>query len=164
MSDELRCGDVKLAPRVKRLVDGALAVVLDGREHRVENARFQAGVLCFEYAGRRYAFHALTSPGEVLVADGAAVHRFVRQEPGIGVEPQANGHALTSQMPGKVLKLLCAPGQRVERGTPLLILEAMKMEHEICAPSAGVVNSYPCAEGGRVMPGSLLVCFSAQDG
>jgi biotin carboxyl carrier protein len=164
MNEELHCGELILAPRVKRLADGVLAVVLDGQEHRIEHVSFRNGELRFEYDGQRHVFHALILPREVQVTDGVAFFRFQRREPGAAEATAASGAELVSQMPGKVLKLLCEPGQRVEPGAPLLILEAMKMEHEICAPSDGVVRAYPQAEGERVMPGSLLVHFEPNEG
>ncbi len=164
MSEELHIGELVLIPRVSRLGAAGYNVYLDGQVHQVEQVSLRDGTLHFRYAGQRYLFHAKTSAREVQVADGSALHRFQRREPGLAADAAGSGGALTSQMPGKVLKLLCQPGQRVERGAPLLILEAMKMEHEICAPSAGVVQGYPHAEGARVMPGDLLAEFTAAAG
>ena len=162
MNEQLVAGDLTLDPRVVQGTDGAFKVFLDGTEHQLENVVWRDGELRFDFGGKHYLFHAVVGAREVQATDGLALYRFQRREPGMAVEDEAGEGELTSQMPGKVLKLLCQPGQKVERGAPLLILEAMKMEHEICAPSAGVVAGYPCAEGGRVMPGDLLVNFEAE--
>jgi 3-methylcrotonyl-CoA carboxylase alpha subunit len=159
MNEQLVAGELVLTPRVSRSTDGTYRVVLDGQVHSIIGVAWLNGELKFELDGQRYVFHALVNPREVQVAGGPVLHRFQRREPGVQAADKGSGGELTSQMPGKVLKLLCRPGQRVERGAPLLILEAMKMEHEICAPAAGTVAGYPRDEGERVMPGDQLVNF-----
>lgn len=65
--------------------------------------------------------------------------------------------ALTSSMPGQVLKVLVSEGQEVSKGQTLVVIEAMKMEHEVKAPNAGRVKKLSCTAGAMVSPGVPLV-------
>ena len=64
-------------------------------------------------------------------------------------------------MPGRVVKVLCAPGERVERGQGLVIVEAMKMENELAAPGSGVVQTVHVEAGRTVEGGQVLVELAA---
>ena len=66
-------------------------------------------------------------------------------------------HALTSPMPGLVVKVHVQPGDRVEKGAALLTVEAMKMEHVLRAPHAGTVARVGCTQGQMVEAGVALV-------
>lgn len=50
------------------------------------------------------------------------------------------GTAVSSPMPGTVLKLAVADGATVKKGEKILVLEAMKMENDINASADGVVT------------------------
>ena len=50
------------------------------------------------------------------------------------------GTAVSSPMPGTVLKLAVADGATVKKGEKILVLEAMKMETDINASADGVVT------------------------
>ena len=71
---------------------------------------------------------------------------------------QAGGRAtLTSPMPGKVVRVMCAAGDEVIEGQGLLVVEAMKMQNEVQAPKAGKVAELKVAEGQTVNAGEILV-------
>ena len=71
---------------------------------------------------------------------------------------QAGGRAtLTSPMPGKVVRVMCAAGDEVIEGQGLLVVEAMKMQNEVQAPKAGNVAELRVAEGQTVNAGEILV-------
>jgi len=65
--------------------------------------------------------------------------------------------AVTSPMPGKVVKVLVKEGDEVAAGAPLVVVEAMKMENELTAPCAGVVQKVHVQPGDAVEGGALLV-------
>ncbi len=71
--------------------------------------------------------------------------------------------AITTPMPGKIVKISCEVGDAVEEGTPLLILEAMKMEHVIRAPADVTVGRLPFGVGEQVDDGQVLVAFEDAD-
>ena len=71
---------------------------------------------------------------------------------------QAGGRAtLTSPMPGKVVRVMCAAGDEVIEGQGLLVVEAMKMQNEVQAPKAGKVAELKVVEGQTVIAGETLV-------
>ena len=72
--------------------------------------------------------------------------------------PAATGPtAVTSPMPGKVVKLLVKPGDAVTVGQGLVVVEAMKMENELRAARAGSVQAVRVKEGQPVEGGETLL-------
>lgn len=66
------------------------------------------------------------------------------------------GGTITTQMPGRVVKLLVAVGDSVKKGQPVLVVEAMKMENEMKSPIDGVVGDIYVVEGVAVETGTRL--------
>lgn len=69
----------------------------------------------------------------------------------------AGADAVTSPMPGTILKVCVQNGQKVAEGDVLVILEAMKMENEILAPKAGTITQVAVTKGASVDTGAPLV-------
>lgn len=69
----------------------------------------------------------------------------------------ASEDAMTSPMPGTILKLLVSVGDTVSENQPLLILEAMKMENEIVCKKSGVVQGIHVTQGDVVNAGDALI-------
>jgi len=65
--------------------------------------------------------------------------------------------AVTSPMPGTVLRLLVATGDHVEARQPLVVLEAMKMETPLLAPYDADVGAVHVEEGDTVAAGTVLI-------
>ena len=68
----------------------------------------------------------------------------------------AGGNAVTSPMPGLVMKVNVAVGQQVAKDEEILVLEAMKMESPVYAHGCRYGRRHPCQDwrrGGR-RPGS----------
>ena len=78
-----------------------------------------------------------------------------------GFKPSGFGQGqegeLVTQMPGKIVKVLCKKGQEVKQGEPLLILEAMKMENEIKSNSDGTIKTINVEEGQVIDSGHLMI-------
>lgn len=74
---------------------------------------------------------------------------------------EAGGDAVTSPMPGKVIKLNVAAGDKVTQGQDLGVLEAMKMEHTLTAPRDGVVATISAKAGDQVAEGAVLIALEA---
>lgn len=68
----------------------------------------------------------------------------------------ANKGAVTSPMPGIVLKIAKGEGEAVVKSELVLVLEAMKMENEILAPVDGKITKMNCTEGNTVEGGAVL--------
>ncbi len=67
------------------------------------------------------------------------------------------GGLLSTQMPGRVVRLLVALGDAVKKGQPLVVVEAMKMENELKSPIDGKVAEICVAEGTTVESGARLL-------
>jgi biotin carboxyl carrier protein len=147
--------------------EGTWRVIIDGVERTVDARRVAAG---------SYALHdgdAVTlvdvdagKDGELLVEvrGGTAVPvklvdpRKHLLETVKVARPAATGPtAVTSPMPGKVVKLLCKPGDAVTPGQGLVVVEAMKMENELRAARAGTVQAIRVKEGQAVEGNETLL-------
>jgi biotin carboxyl carrier protein len=93
-------------------------------------------------------------PTEMLNVD--RVMKMYRGFKPSGLAGDSEGE-LTTNMPGKVVKILVEPGQKVSQGEPVLILEAMKMENEIKAPTEGIVKTVYVSEGDTLEQGVLMI-------
>ncbi|MTD42182.1 acetyl-CoA carboxylase biotin carboxyl carrier protein subunit [Erwinia sp. CPCC 100877] len=69
----------------------------------------------------------------------------------------AGSDAMTSPMPGTILKILVNVGDEVKENQPLMILEAMKMENEVVASANGKVTGIHVTLGQVVNAGDPLI-------
>lgn len=119
------------------LDDTTIALVVDGRSHRIAVARNGRERLV-GVGGEAYTFTSET---------GALAHTV-----GNLASPE-----VVAPMPGKVLQVLVQPGEHVDVGDGLVILEAMKMESRLVAEAAGTVSEVRVAAGDMVDGGQVLV-------
>lgn len=82
------------------------------------------------------------------------LHESLKSGGGFGA-----GAALTSGMPGKIVKVFVKAGDEVKEGDPLLIMEAMKMENEMRAAAAAKIKDVLVKAGDNVESGATLVTF-----
>lgn len=69
----------------------------------------------------------------------------------------AAGGLVSTQMPGRVVRVLVKAGDVVKKGQPLIVVEAMKMENELKSPVDGTVGEVYAHEGQTVESGAKLV-------
>ena len=69
---------------------------------------------------------------------------------------KAPTNAITSMLPGVVVKILVKPGDRVKVGEPIMIVESMKMENEIVSHVDGTIREIRVREGQRIEAGEVL--------
>lgn len=72
--------------------------------------------------------------------------------------------ALSTPMPGKVVRILAAPGDAVEAGQGILVVEAMKMQNEMKASRTGRVLTITAVEGATVAAGETLATIDYGSG
>jgi len=72
----------------------------------------------------------------------------------------ADGEAVTSPMPGNIIRVDVKEGDEVKAGQILVILEAMKMENEIVAPRDCKIVQVVAGKGTSVDTGSTLVVIA----
>lgn len=74
-----------------------------------------------------------------------------------GAGASAGGRvALSSPMPGKVVRVLVNVGDEVVAQQGILVVEAMKMQNELLAPRAGKVAELRATEGQTINAGEAL--------
>lgn len=75
----------------------------------------------------------------------------------------ASASAVTTAMPGRVVRVLVAEGEQVKKGQPIVVVEAMKMENELKAPHDGAVRRVLVKEGALVESKAVLVELGPAD-
>lgn len=95
-------------------------------------------------------------PGETFLTRGGVSHLLRVEESG-RKRAQHTESALSSPMPGKVIRVLKAAGETVLKGESIVVVEAMKMELPIKAPREGVIKAIQCQPGEKVAAGVTLV-------
>ncbi len=71
--------------------------------------------------------------------------------------PLSTKGAITSPLPGTILKIEVTVGQSVKRGDRLIVLEAMKMENDILSDRDGKVSAIQVSQGASVREGQTLI-------
>lgn len=74
-----------------------------------------------------------------------------------GAQGAGGRAAVSTPMPGRVIRVLVGQGDSVEAGQGVVVVEAMKMQNEMKAPRAGRVVSVSAREGAAVGAGESLV-------
>ncbi|GAA1906581.1 acetyl-CoA carboxylase biotin carboxylase subunit [Williamsia serinedens] len=136
----------------------ALAVVVDGEEHRatVGSATGSHAIVTVDARRREYALAVdgtvtwVSSPGGTW-----AVHR-VDEERSTTTSAAAGDTDVRSPMPGSVIALPVDAGSTVSAGAVVAVVEAMKMEHSLTAAVDGVVDVV-VSVGDQVKVGDVLV-------
>ena len=126
-------------------------VTLNGRTYEVEVEAGKA-MLLDEYE----AIVPAAAPVAAPVAAPAPVAVPAAAPAPAAAAPVA-GEAVTTPMPGNILKVNVTAGQAVKEGDVLVVLEAMKMENEILAPKACTVKQVLVSKGATVDTGATLV-------
>ena len=123
-------------------------VNLNGKTYEVEVEKGQA-VLLAEYEAAAPAAAPVVASAPIAAAPTSAPAPVI-----------SGGEAITSPLPGNVLKILVKAGDTVRAGQVLLILEAMKMENEITASTDGQVAQILTNEGAVVNTGTALLTIA----
>ena len=57
---------------------------------------------------------------------------------------------ISSQIPGRVVKISVSPGDKIKEGDPILVLESMKMQIAVKSSKDGIVKEIKVKEGSTV--------------
>ncbi len=138
---------------------------INGRSYKVTVAEVNEGdSAVVEVNGESYQVSILSQPSAAL--PGSAAQAVGSSPAAVAPPPQAaapkpaasaGGGAVTSPMPGTVLKILVNQGDAVDSGQPVMIIEAMKMENEIKASRSGTVSKILVSAGDNVAAGAPLL-------
>ena len=127
-----------------------LKIAIDGKEYLVEME---------EIGGVQQPVQApvAAAPAAPVAAPAAPAEQAT---PATAPVSAASGDAMTSPMPGTILRVLVNIGDEVKENQPLMILEAMKMENEVVANHAGKVAGIHVNQGQVVNAGDALITIA----
>ncbi|HEY2408035.1 MAG TPA: biotin/lipoyl-containing protein [Polyangiaceae bacterium] len=100
-------------------------------------------------------------PPRVLNVAASAASERDRAAQTAGLRTSEGSAELRAPMPGRILRVHCAPGIALKKGDTLLVIEAMKMENELVARADGTVTEVCVAAGDAVERDALLVRFGS---
>jgi len=121
---------------------GMFLVIIDNRVYRCTLERLSTGAIEVIVNSRRVS---------ITVSD----RKHLRHQPGASAGGEGPA-ALSSPMPGKVVRILLNPGDQVAAHQGVLVVEAMKMQNEIQSPRAGKILEINASEGQTVNAGQKL--------
>lgn len=165
-SRSLSVGNQSHSVEVRSTGNSHKVVVIDGKEHRVEQ---KDGKLIVD--GAPFLAEVVESSADSLgVKIDGIVYRIglpvpvstapvaqATPQPDLSASSVAEGVAVPAPLPGRILKVSVEIGQSVTRGQELCVIEAMKMENSIRAPQDGTVKDVRVAVGQTVTPGAVLI-------
>ena len=128
-------------------------IAIDGKEYLVEME---------EIGGVQQPVQApvAAAPAAPAAAPAAPAAPAEQAAPAAAPVSAASGDAMTSPMPGTILRVLVNIGDEVKENQPLMILEAMKMENEVVANHAGKVAGIHVNQGQVVNAGDALITIA----
>jgi biotin carboxyl carrier protein len=138
---------------------------VDGRAYDLEVREIESGATLFVIGGRVYECRAEAggARGEEWRVDvGNSRFDMTLVDPrrlraaGAAGARAAGRAAISSSMPGKVVRVLVEAGAAVGAGDPLVVVEAMKMQNELKSPKAGTVVELHAREGATASAGEVL--------
>jgi acetyl/propionyl-CoA carboxylase alpha subunit len=154
IDDQLRHVDVS------RQRDGRFRVEVDGIVQLVDLSRPTSDAFQMLIDDASWEAGAVPTEGGWLVDIMGLTTRVEVVDPrrrALQLSAGAAGGTVSTQMPGRVVRLCVQAGEEVVKGQPLLVVEAMKMENEMKAPVAGRVAEIFVVEGQTVESGARLV-------
>lgn len=123
-------------------------ITIDGKEYLVE----------MEEIGGTPVAAPVAAPVQEVVAPAPAAPVTEQAAPAPVKTPVGSTeNAMTSPMPGTILRILVKDGETVKENQPLMILEAMKMENEVVAGKDGIVAGIHVNQGDTVNAGDPLI-------
>ncbi len=149
-----------------RLVDiepaglGRYRVAWDGESHAIDLLRPTREAYQMLIDGESWEAGAVPTEGGYLVDVMGLTTEVGVVDPrrkALRLAAGAVSGMVSTQMPGRVVRLLVAPGDAVKKGQPIIVVEAMKMENEMKSPIDGTVAEVLVAEGSTVESGTKLV-------
>lgn len=157
-------------------------VTLAGETRSIDVSRHPEGGwwVSVEGGSKRHITGGALGAGEFQIREGDKVRTLGLARTSRGVQMQLAGHgvlaevvdprkaalslaggkdagAVSTAMPGVIVRLVAEVGQAVNEGDPVIVVEAMKMENELRSPKTGVIEAVHVAPGQAVEAGALLV-------
>jgi biotin carboxyl carrier protein len=135
---------------------------LDGRDIKIDAVLVRRDVLSVLFEGKSYEIKREQTATDTHLSVGNVRYLAELRDPRSlrgrrrGAADEKGPRKLLAPMPGKVVRVLIGEGQPVEAGQSILVVEAMKMQNEIKSPKKGTVQRIVAAEGANVNAGDVL--------
>lgn len=160
MKLKAQVGDREIDVSIER-IDDRFVIELDEEAREVDVRELADGFYSIISGGRSYELSVENQCDDYLLRRGAIERRVRITDPMRrrgGSRAAATGpEKVSTQMPGKVVRLLVEQGASVAAGQGLIVVEAMKMENEISASRDGRVTSVAVKPGETVERGATLL-------
>ena len=130
---------------IEKIANGVYSIILDGNSFNME--------LIEGEHSKKYMANTLYNSFDVEIIDAESKYLKNRNKSAFGV----GDNAISSPMPGKVVKIPVTREEEVKEGQTLIIVSAMKMESEYKAPKDGIVKEIYVNEGDTVEANQTLV-------
>ncbi len=166
MKLEIRIGERTAEVELIERNDNIAKVSVDGNVYEIDAAELQKGVFSVLHENKSYNIevvdgdkpkHYKLSSGfnqyDAEIIDAEAKYLKARGKGG-GAEDE---NAISSPMPGKVVKILVKEGDEVPSGTTVIIISAMKMESEYKVKQDRKIIEVCVKEGDNIDGGQPLV-------
>ena len=132
-------------------------IAIDGKEYLVEMEEIGGVQQPVQAPVAAAPAAPVAAPAAPVAAPAAPAEQAA---PAAAPVSAASGDAMTSPMPGTILRVLVNIGDEVKENQPLMILEAMKMENEVVANHAGKVAGIHVNQGQVVNAGDALITIA----
>lgn len=124
---------------------GLYSILKDNRSYNIELVQGDSA--------KSFHINTYEENFEVDIIDAEARYLLSRG----GDEDDEGGRAISSPMPGKVVKILVKVGDEVAEGTTVIIVEAMKMQSEYKVKTDRVITEILVKEGDAIDGNQPLV-------
>lgn len=160
MKYEITIGETTRLVDIEATSDGRYRVSWEGAAHEVDLLKPTPEAYQMLIDGESWEAGAVAVDGGYLVdvmGLSTSVGVVDPRRKALRLAAGAAGGTITTQMPGRVVRLLLNVGDPVKKGQPVLVVEAMKMENEMKSPIDGTIAEILVAEGQAVEAGTKLV-------
>ncbi len=156
---------------LKEVSNSVYVVEVEGRKYRVEVVENSNGTYLVRVNDKnivvRVSETEITQEPELNVVEASSVSEVVQEtrpaETGLehvlemrGPEVPSGATIISSEIPGKILKILVSEGSKVGVGDTVVTIESMKMELEIKSPRNGVVEKIYVRVGDTINVGDKI--------
>ncbi len=166
MAYEITNGNRTARIEVLNRAGNKMVVEVDNIRYEIDILQAEKGVYSILYQGksynieliggdqpRKYIVNTFAKTFNVEVIDAEAKYILSRQK-GLSVE---GDNAISSPMPGKVVRIPVKPGEEVKTGQTLIVVEAMKMQSEFKAPGDRRITDILVKEGDTVNAHQVMI-------
>jgi biotin carboxyl carrier protein len=164
MKYEITIGGTTRYVDIQPAGEGRYRVAWDGKSHEIDLLKPSPEAYQMLIDGESWEAGCVASPEGYLVDVMGFSTEVTVVDPRRKALKQAAGAAsgmLATQMPGRVVRLICKVGDVVKKGQPIIVIEAMKMENEMKSPIDGTIGEILVAEGVAVEAGTKLIRVDA---